>query len=158
MRNWEGMSIQQRSGKLLSIELRKYRVECNDLVEGATKSKYPLQQAEGHIFWAQFAALECGAMAASEGDSFQNREALKREAVLHLDQAQEICKKYPVTGHWYCCVNGHPFTIGECGGAMEQTRCPECNAPIGGQHHQTAAGVTRAQHIERQFGNLRVGE
>ncbi|GIZ38336.1 hypothetical protein CKM354_000175600 [Cercospora kikuchii] len=196
MRNWEGMSIQQRSGKMLSIELRKYRVECNDLVEGATKSKYPLQQAEGHIFWAQFAALECGAMAASEGDSFRNREALKREAVLHLDQAQEICQKYPgqtnsvsadvegvrkmldksissakmrmvvaamskefsLTGHWYCCVNGHPFTIGECGGAMEQTRCPECDAPIGGQHHQTAAGVTRAQHIERQFGNLHVGE
>jgi hypothetical protein len=23
-------------------------------------------------------------------------------------------------GHWYCCPNGHPYSIGECGGAIEQ--------------------------------------
>ncbi len=22
-------------------------------------------------------------------------------------------------GHWYECLNGHPYVIGECGGAME---------------------------------------
>jgi hypothetical protein len=41
---------------------------------------------------------------------------------------------------------------------MEATRCPQCNAPIGGQHHAPAAGVQGAGDIERDFGNLRVAE
>ncbi|KAI3325376.1 hypothetical protein HD806DRAFT_446443 [Xylariaceae sp. AK1471] len=49
------------------------------------------------------------------------------------------------TGHWYTCQNGHPFTIGECGMPMEETSCPECGAPVGGQHHDIAEGV---QHDE----------
>ncbi|TQV90192.1 NF-X1 finger and helicase domain-containing protein [Cordyceps javanica] len=51
-------------------------------------------------------------------------------------------------GHWYNCVNGHPFAIGECGMPMEQARCPECGAPIGGQNHQSVPGVTRADAME----------
>ncbi|KAF2214179.1 hypothetical protein CERZMDRAFT_37353 [Cercospora zeae-maydis SCOH1-5] len=46
-----------------------------------------------------------------------------------------MSKEFSVSSHWYCCVNSHPFTIGECGGAMQQARCPECDAPIGGQNH-----------------------
>ncbi|KAK3947200.1 hypothetical protein QBC32DRAFT_355035 [Pseudoneurospora amorphoporcata] len=53
------------------------------------------------------------------------------------------------SGHWYNCENGHPFAIGECGMPMELARCPECNAQIGGQHHQAVSGVTRAENIER---------
>ncbi|KAF1993893.1 NFX1-type zinc finger-containing protein 1 [Amniculicola lignicola CBS 123094] len=53
------------------------------------------------------------------------------------------------SGHWYNCVNGHPFAIGECGMPMEQARCPECGAPVGGSNHQAAAGVTRAMDMER---------
>ena len=36
------------------------------------------------------------------------------------------------SGHWYECPNGHPYVIGECGGAMEVGRCPTCNSQIGG--------------------------
>ena len=32
------------------------------------------------------------------------------------------------SGHWYECPNGHPYVIGECGGAMEVGRCSVCNA------------------------------
>lgn len=53
------------------------------------------------------------------------------------------------SGHWYNCVNGHPFAIGECGMPMEQARCPECGALIGGSNHQAVAGVTRAMDMER---------
>ncbi|KAF2171405.1 hypothetical protein M409DRAFT_63696 [Zasmidium cellare ATCC 36951] len=60
------------------------------------------------------------------------------------------------TGHWYRCVNGHPFTIGECGGPVVTSRCPQCGAQIGGQHHMAAEGVTRADDIEREFAGLRV--
>ncbi|OAR02185.1 hypothetical protein LLEC1_04893 [Akanthomyces lecanii] len=52
------------------------------------------------------------------------------------------------SGHWYTCVNEHPFAIGECGMPMEQARCPECGAAIGGLDHQSVPGVTRAEHME----------
>ncbi|NXV98239.1 ZNFX1 protein, partial [Calonectris borealis] len=38
-------------------------------------------------------------------------------------------------GHWFKCRNGHIYVIGECGGAMERSRCPECHAVIGGTNH-----------------------
>ncbi|KAL3275522.1 hypothetical protein HHI36_020281 [Cryptolaemus montrouzieri] len=39
-------------------------------------------------------------------------------------------------GHWFKCPNGHMYAIGECGGAMEVSKCIECKAPIGGTSHQ----------------------
>lgn len=39
-------------------------------------------------------------------------------------------------GHWYQCPNGHVYTIGECGGAMQTSRCPDCGATIGGSNHR----------------------
>lgn len=62
------------------------------------------------------------------------------------------------TGHWYRCENGHPFTVGECGMPMEAARCPQCDAPIGGRNHQSAAGVQHARDIERDFGNMSLGD
>ena len=35
-------------------------------------------------------------------------------------------------GHWYKCMNNHYYVIGECGGAMEESYCPECGVTIGG--------------------------
>ncbi|KAJ5926867.1 hypothetical protein N7516_008640 [Penicillium verrucosum] len=52
------------------------------------------------------------------------------------------------SGHWYNCINGHPFAIGECGMPMELARCPECGAHIGGHNHQAVEGVSRAEHME----------
>ncbi|KAI8822614.1 uncharacterized protein EV422DRAFT_577652 [Fimicolochytrium jonesii] len=43
-------------------------------------------------------------------------------------------------GHWYTCPNGHVYTIGECGGAMERSQCPECGETVGGGSHQLAEG------------------
>ena len=39
-------------------------------------------------------------------------------------------------GHWFECQNGHLYAIGECGGAVEESKCPECNAVIGGRGYQ----------------------
>lgn len=52
------------------------------------------------------------------------------------------------TGHWYTCELGHPFTVGECGMPMERARCPECGSAVGGQNHDPAEGVRRADAIE----------
>lgn len=42
-------------------------------------------------------------------------------------------------GGWYKCPNGHLYCIGECGGAMQLSKCPECNATIGGEQHRLVA-------------------
>ncbi|KAG5715553.1 hypothetical protein E4T56_gene9427 [Termitomyces sp. T112] len=58
-------------------------------------------------------------------------------------------------GHFYNCLNGHTFVITECGGAMEEAHCPECNEPIGGRNHSLNTTNTRATDFEmmaRQVG------
>ncbi|CAI5945859.1 unnamed protein product [Closterium sp. NIES-65] len=47
-------------------------------------------------------------------------------------------------GHWYRCRNGHVYAIGECGGAMQESRCPECGEVVGGSGHQLREGNTFA--------------
>ena len=61
------------------------------------------------------------------------------------------------SGHWYYCVNGHPFTIGECGGAVQVSVCPQCGAAIGGEGHRTVEGVRRAEDWEEELGGLEIG-
>ncbi|KAB8256332.1 hypothetical protein BDV32DRAFT_97352 [Aspergillus pseudonomiae] len=65
-----------------------------------------------------------------------------------------MAREFRGTGHWYRCVNGHFFTIGECGGAMQISTCSECGAQIGGQGHQTVAGVTPAADLEENLARL----
>lgn len=43
-------------------------------------------------------------------------------------------------GHWYTCPNGHLYTIGECGGATQLSKCPDCKAEVGGGQHRLTAG------------------
>ena len=33
-------------------------------------------------------------------------------------------------GNWKKCPNGNFYVISECGGAMEVSKCPDCNAII----------------------------
>lgn len=40
--------------------------------------------------------------------------------------------------------------------AMEEARCPECGAGVGGRDHQAVDGVTHARDIEERFGDLRL--
>ena len=50
-------------------------------------------------------------------------------------------------GNWNKCPNGHLYVIGECGGAMEVSKCPDCNAVIGGHDHQLAGGNAHANEL-----------
>lgn len=52
------------------------------------------------------------------------------------------------SGHWYTCVNGHVFAIGECGMPMEEAKCAECGARIGGRNHSMVDGMSRARNME----------
>lgn len=51
-------------------------------------------------------------------------------------------------GHWYKCPNGHVYAIGDCGGAMESRRCPDCNATIGGTNHNLTSGNEVASEMD----------
>jgi len=51
-------------------------------------------------------------------------------------------------GHWYKCPNGHLYCIGECGGATEEGKCPECDATIGGSNHTLASGNVHAGEMD----------
>ena len=65
-----------------------------------------------------------------------------------------MAKEFTGTGHWYTYTNGHPFTVGECGMPMEASVCLQCSAPVGGQRHEPAAGVTHAREFEERFGTI----
>ncbi|KAF9023025.1 P-loop containing nucleoside triphosphate hydrolase protein [Hymenopellis radicata] len=69
---------------------------------------------------------------------------------LSLEEKQEIVKafNFGYRGHFYNCPNGHPFVITECGGATQVSRCPECDAEIGGTGHTLLASNTRAMEFE----------
>lgn len=51
-------------------------------------------------------------------------------------------------GHWYKCPNGHYYAIGECGGAMEVGKCPDCGARIGGGSHRLLADNRHAGELD----------
>ncbi|KAK6319679.1 hypothetical protein J4Q44_G00108900 [Coregonus suidteri] len=55
-------------------------------------------------------------------------------------------------GHWYKCPNNHIYAIGECGGAMERSNCPECKATIGGASHALASGNRVASEMDGAQG------
>lgn len=55
-----------------------------------------------------------------------------------------------MSNHLYRCPNGHMYVIGECGGAMQRSRCPECGAAIGGAGHNLTAGNAAADQQTMQ--------
>ena len=64
-------------------------------------------------------------------------------------------------GHWYKCPNGHIYCITECGGAVMESKCPECGSQIGGGHHTlrsdnaVASEMDGARHPAwSQFNNM----
>ncbi|KAJ3056647.1 hypothetical protein HK097_005321 [Rhizophlyctis rosea] len=75
-----------------------------------------------------------------------------------VDQAEKLeiiramQSEFHGSGHWYQCPNGHTYTIGECGGAMQSSQCPECGATVGGGGHQLATSNRRDDEFERLIG------
>ncbi len=81
-------------------------------------------------------------------------------------QLQAIAKKYlhsPLTvderkmiiqaigakaGSWYKCPKGHFYQISQCGGAMEEGKCPECGARIGGTSHRLLSDNAHAGEFD----------
>lgn len=65
---------------------------------------------------------------------------------------------YTGQGHFYKCPNGHPYVIGDCGGATQVSSCPECGARIGGAQHQLTSGNTEAVELRNLAGQVGLQE
>lgn len=76
------------------------------------------------------------------------------DAIDAMIAAAAVTETVGAGGHWNSCPNGHFYVIGECGGAMEQSRCPECRATIGGGGHALAEGN---RHVGGVFDNSHMG-
>lgn len=56
-----------------------------------------------------------------------------------------------VGNHWYECENGHLYTIGGCGRAIQLSTCPECRTPVGGSAHQLVRSNREATSFLNQM-------
>lgn len=45
-------------------------------------------------------------------------------------------------------MKGHIYAIGDCGGAMETSKCPECGELIGGSSHRLIRGNAIATEMD----------
>lgn len=95
--------------------------------------------------------LELARQRISQEEKYDIINAMNEEAKLGIHNI--------VGGRWFVCENGHPYYIGkrynlkdmyilneecifflsskgECGGATEISKCPQCGAVIGGLHHK----------------------
>ncbi|KAJ9620155.1 hypothetical protein H2203_007920 [Taxawa tesnikishii (nom. ined.)] len=71
------------------------RRDCVELVTRATKTDSILQQAEGHILFARFAALELSRAHKEDSNLAPTLMRLKTEAEEHLSRAEALCAANP---------------------------------------------------------------
>lgn len=81
---------------------------------------------------------------------------------LTAEENKEIVSAMSLSqGRWYKCPQGHVYSIGGCGEAMQRSTCPKCRAVIGGTRHQLFEGNMRAPELDdsrslrRRFGRCR---
>ncbi|KAK1638074.1 hypothetical protein BDP81DRAFT_345795 [Colletotrichum phormii] len=123
--------------------------------EGSSAKEKMIKLGEDHLQQAEDTIKEYPSTATLASEVETARRML-HDGILYSDVSTDemravyaaMSKEFSGTGHWYTCRNGHPFTIGECGMAMEQTVCPECNSPVGGRNHSSAEGVRHAAEID----------
>jgi len=65
---------------------------------------------------------------------------IKRE-VMTLNRVKRqvievMTKEVGERGHWYKCPNEHFYAVGECGGAMQTSECPDCKALLERMSHR----------------------
>ena len=90
-----------------------------------------------HLKWVQ--NMEVGFADELVKEAKDLEESLSGKEIREVVKAMNVIRGYDYGGssssHWYQCCNGHPYFIGECGQAMERSRCIECGAEVGGQSH-----------------------
>jgi hypothetical protein len=134
-----------RSGAVMRLLLAKFLVKSCDNVDRIR------DDVEDLLNWVvnhrvRFDDLITDAVALKE-----QLEEVDLTTIKSIVQAMNQISGYDYGGsassHWFECPNGHPYFIGECGGAMQTSSCIECGEPVGGTSHQLLAS-------NRQDGNI----
>ena len=68
-----------------------------------------------------------------------------------------VASTFSCTWLRFQCKNGHPYAVGECGGAMRRSTCPECGEVIGGANHELDVGNSVAAGL-LELAQMRLGE
>eukprot|EP01026_Neomeris_dumetosa_P066282 TRINITY_DN6404_c0_g1_i1.p2 TRINITY_DN6404_c0_g1~~TRINITY_DN6404_c0_g1_i1.p2 ORF type:complete len:435 (+),score=44.89 TRINITY_DN6404_c0_g1_i1:418-1722(+) len=76
-------------------------------------------------------------------------------ALAGADYLMRDATGYRGTGRWFECPNGHPYVIGECGGAMQESRCPECGETIGGTRHTLRSSNVASRDFAQAMQHIR---
>ncbi|KAF7729628.1 hypothetical protein EC973_004001 [Apophysomyces ossiformis] len=78
-------------------------------------------------------------------NQIKTRQEILRQEITHREKTDIINAMNEETrsglhnivgGRWFVCENQHPYFIGDCGGATEISKCPQCGATIGGTQHK----------------------
>lgn len=148
----------------ITVEARIFWARFAGLERGMKKEdRDGLQvKAREHLQLARGICAEFPSQTAGLTSDIQEVEKMLRQSTFYLPVTNgERAAVYAAmalelqgTGQWYYCVNGHPFTIGECGMPMEEAVCPQCGSQVGGREHRLTEGVTPARDLDDQFARL----
>lgn len=133
-------------GIRLAESSKSWRANCRlrlELVDVVTKRRdvegEEKEEILGHLDWVMShgsAFTELVEMANEMKEAILNEKKRIAEIMAAVSLA-ESGYNYGTSwsSHWFQCPNGHPYYIGECGGAMQESVCIECGEPTGGQNH-----------------------
>ncbi|KAK3637261.1 hypothetical protein LTR56_013799 [Elasticomyces elasticus] len=82
----------------LKVDFSANRVSCDELVKEAKVTSSVRQEAEDSLFWARFAAMECGAFDSTNGeispDAVKQNQEIINNAIERLSEAEQVCKRF----------------------------------------------------------------
>lgn len=78
----------------LKVDFSHNRTDCEGWTQDAEKSFQVAQVAEGHVYWARFAAMEVN-VPSNRSSAEHMVQRLIAEALAHLDAAETTCKEHP---------------------------------------------------------------
>lgn len=121
---------------LVEVSQREWNIAGRQLLNEAFKLATALGPATESIK-SRFKGLveEASKLQSGIGISFEEKQMVL--------QAMQLAK-----GHWFKCPNGHVYCIGDCGGAMVEAKCPECECSIGGGSHRLRADNSLATEMD----------
>ncbi|CAH0486768.1 unnamed protein product [Peronospora farinosa] len=165
----ESFSLQSQEARLVltQILLAKAEAKLNETV----KTQKERQEREEVVLQLTFESQSLLCSLAESGISFLSRHAdnvrgLRHKLEMIVQRAKNVTfyqnvsmeemktiklameTEFQGSGHWYRCINGHSYSIGECGMAMEQTYCPECGALVGGVNHSFVEGTVLDEQMD----------
>lgn len=87
-------------------------------------------------------------------DGFREEMTLEEKKMIYKAMSGDIgTARSSFATRWSTCPEGHIYAIGECGGAVQESTCPECGSVIGGTGHQLAPGNRPASEFMGEVMN-----